>query len=84
MSITENKTAPFIQQGIANFSAEKTKNVIFPKSFNIVPAVDLTLGDDTTAPPYKISVTKNGFTIKFKTNYTGDVEWKATDPRNMT
>ena len=83
MPIIENKTAPFIQKGTAIFDNQKTMNIIFPFPFSIVPAVDLTLGDEHQTPPFRISVTKNGFTIKFKTNYTGDVEWKATDPRKM-
>lgn len=83
MPITENKTAPFIQTGKVAFNNEKTKNVVFEKLFAIVPAVDLTLNQDTSSPPFRVDVIKNGFTIKFKTNYTGDVEWKATDPRKL-
>lgn len=81
MPIIENKTAPFIQRGTIFFSSEKTKNVVFPSPFSVLPSVDLTLGDETLNPPYRISVTQNGFTIKFKINYIGEVEWKATDPQ---
>jgi len=83
MPITENKTAPFIQKGNVSFISQKTMNIIFPSAFSIIPAVDLTLGDEHQTPPFRISVTKSGFTIKFKTNYTGDVEWKATDLRSL-
>lgn len=83
MSVIENKTAPFIQSGNCYFGNEKTKNIVFDISFSKAPSVDLTLGDETLTPPYRISVTRNGFTIKFKINYTGEVEWKATDPQNL-
>lgn len=81
MPITENKTAPFIQKGSVSFIVQKTMNIIFLFPFNVIPSVDLTLGDENLTPPYRINVTKNGFIIKFKVNYTGDLEWKATDPR---
>lgn len=81
MPIFENKTAPFIQSGTISFLNEKTKNVVFQPSFSDIPSVDLTLGDETLTPPYRINVTKNGFTIKFKISYTGEVEWKAIDPQ---
>lgn len=83
MPKVENKTAPFIQKGNVTFVSQKTMNIIFPSSFSIIPAVDLTLGEEHGGPPFRISVTKNGFIVKFKTNYSGELEWKATDPRSL-
>ena len=67
-----------MQGGSVIFNKEKTKNILFDKAFLTVPFVDITLENAISSPPYRINVTKTGFTLKTSVNYTGIIEWKAT------
>ena len=67
-----------IHIGQEAFVNQKTKNVIFPVPFENIPAIDISVDNNSIAVPYRINITTAGFTIKFQINYTGNVEWKAT------
>jgi hypothetical protein len=60
------------------FTASKGAVAVFTHPFLTVPSVAITLDTNgDAAPPYKTSVTINGFAVKFQSNYTGTVIWQA-------
>ena len=67
------------QCGEVEFVNVKIMNVTFIRAFTRKPSVVLTLGDISTNPPFRVTVTKTGFTIKFQNNFSGNVQWQATE-----
>src|SRR3990167_3682597 len=64
-STTKEQVGLKLQQGTAIFTASKTQNILFPTNyFSQIPKIELTFGDSAQAPPYRVNVTTNGFTIK--------------------
>ena len=70
-----------VETGDAIFNASNTQNIIFADQFLQIPLVTLTMGGNAISQVYKINATRNGFTIKFLTNFTGTVSWSASDVR---
>ena len=64
--------------GTAYFSNQKQIKITFNQSFEVIPAIQLTLNDESVSIPYKIDVAKTDFTIKLKTPWTGHIDWNAT------
>ena len=70
-------TSTDVLVGTVIFDRDKVKNISFGKTFEKKPFVDIVLGDNSTAVPYKTNVTKTGFTIIFSINYSGSIDWRA-------
>lgn len=68
-----------VRSGTVTFNNSKVMNINFPTSFKRRPSVALALGDVNNIPVYKQQVTKDGLQIKFKTNFSGQVEWIAME-----
>lgn len=69
-----------VQSGMIDFAGTKTASVTFPVPFPTrLPSVSLTLDDMSAGPPYKLSVTRLGFVVKFQNPYTGSVSWQAVE-----
>jgi len=68
-----------VQMGTVVFDGAKSMRVNFARSFAKKPAVMLTLGDEGNIPAYRTWVGKTGFTIRFKNNYTGEVQWQGLE-----
>ena len=66
-----------IQRGTILFTNSKSAQITFEKSFNRKPVINLTLGAQSRSIEYRENVNKNGFTIKFKRKFTGEVDWLA-------
>ena len=83
--ITENKAGfeNMLQSGktaqgdVIMFSSEKNKNISFQTSFLSIPKINITLDTDSNSIPYTVNITLTGFQIKFRINYTGNVNWSA-------
>lgn len=75
--LKENVQATLGRSGIVNFVNEKIKTVSFGITYIGIPKVGLTLDADGNIP-YKTLATSTGFTINFKTNYNGNVEWNTS------
>lgn len=67
------------QSGTVMFDGTKSMRVDFTPEFTNHPGVTVTLGDSNTSPVYRVWVGKTGFTIRFKTAYTGEVQWQAVE-----
>lgn len=66
-----------VDSGSIIFNSVNTKNILFTSTFSTIPDVNLTMDGLIISPPYKINVTKNGFTVKLQTKYTGTITWTA-------
>jgi len=75
--LKENLTSSIGKSGILSFANEKIKNVSFGFNFLVVPNISIVLDQNEGSIPYKTNSTVSGFTINFKTNYTGNVWWAA-------
>jgi hypothetical protein len=63
--------------GTSYLTNQKQIKVTFTEAFDLVPAIQITLGDEAVAPPYKVNVSTTSFTIKFQNNFTGYLDWTA-------
>ena len=72
-------TTNSIQRGTISFRNSKTAVVQFEKPFTRKPSISLTLCDESRSVQYKQNVTKNKFTVRFKSRFTGDVDWMAME-----
>lgn len=61
------------------FNGTKVGVATWPTPFVRIPSVTLTLGDASAQPPYKLSASKTGATIRFGQAYTGVVELIASE-----
>ena len=81
--IKKTGTTTFAKQKLEDWTAifDATKNVTitFGSAFNKIPLVQLTMSSTGTVPAYKSEITKINFKIKFQTNWTGEVDWVATE-----
>ena len=85
MIVTENKagfenmlqSGKTAQGGDVVFSNEKIKNVSFEVPFTSIPKISIDLDADSNSIPYTVNITLTGFQVKFKVNYTGNVNWSA-------
>jgi len=68
-----------IMSGTVVFNNSKTAVIQYGTTFPKKPIVQLTLDHKSAVPPYKSQVKKNKVTIKFKTKFTGSVEWTAIE-----
>ena len=70
-----------VMQDSWTITMRNTKNVrvVYGLNFQRTPIVVLQLNDNSNVPPFKTDANSNSFTIKFQTNFTGDVEWIATE-----
>lgn len=68
-----------VQAGTVVFNNTKTMTITFPTAFKLRPHVNLTLADDNNAPAHKQVVSKTQMKIKFKTPFTGEVDWQALE-----
>ena len=66
-----------VKAGEITFNKSKKKKVKFDVPFKVAPTIQLTLGDASNVPPYRVNVEKDEFWIKFKNKYTGLVSWTA-------
>ena len=66
-----------IKHGDVQFNNNKKKKVTFDEPFDTVPHVQFTLADSSSQPPYRLSVAKDSFFIRFTNKYTGIVSWEA-------
>lgn len=67
------------RHGDVVFSGTKKKKVTFDNPFTTIPAVSFTLGDASAQPPFRLSVQKDHFWIRFSNKYTGIVSWSAKE-----
>lgn len=68
------------QSGRMQFTDSRIGIVTFMKDFNKKPNIQISLEDNGAEHvPWKINCNISGFTIKFKTNYTGYVTWDAKE-----
>lgn len=65
--------------GTAMFDNVKTVLIDLGTVFTKKPIVTLTLENNNQAPAYKVVISNNKFEIRFKSNFTGDVEWSAIE-----
>ena len=67
------------RHGEVSLSGTKKKKVKFAKPFNTIPGVSFTLGDASSQPPFKLTVAKDHFWIRFTNKYRGIVSWSARE-----
>jgi len=67
------------QSGSVTFNSTKTMSVTFPVAFSVKPSLMLSLGDQSASHVYKTNVSHTSFKIKFKSPYTGEVSWRASE-----
>lgn len=68
-----------IQNGTVNVKGTKTVKIKFPSQFKQAPRISITLGNNSLSIPYKQAVNRNRLVIKFKTSYTGEIDWIAQE-----
>lgn len=67
------------ENGTALFSNSKNVTITFHIAFDKVPLIQLTMWETGNNPACKVSATKTKFTIKFASNWTGEVDRVASE-----
>lgn len=68
-----------VQTGTAFFDNVKTVVVTFENAFLKTPNISLTMNDSGAVPVFKTDVTTTQFVIRFKTSWSGEVDWKGME-----
>jgi hypothetical protein len=63
-----------VSQYTVYFDNTKTVTLTFPTPYARPPMIQLTMNDSGVAPVYKTTITTTSCQIKFKSNWTGEVD----------
>jgi hypothetical protein len=66
-------------EGDVVFNNTKTARVNFDAPFAKKPRINLTLGDKGSAPAYRTDVSLTGMVVRFKSAWSGMLDWFAVE-----